>query len=50
LTPADIIEPSDGFHPNQVANYFLADILFENLQRDKPEWLGPINPNNAIID
>jgi len=50
LTAADIIEPVDGFHPNQLANALMNDILFEQIQKDHPEWLGPINPNNDIID
>jgi len=49
-TIADIIEPVDGFHPNQLANSLLSDVLFENIQRDHPDWLGAINPYNDVID
>jgi len=43
-TAADLIEPVDGFHPNQLANALLTDIILENIQKDHSDWFGPINP------
>jgi len=28
----------------------MGDILLELITRDHPDWLGAINPNNALID
>lgn len=47
--PQDLVEPVDGFHSNQLFNALAADWLWENLQQDKPEWLGEVNPNNDRI-
>lgn len=47
--PIDLIEPVDGFHCNQQFNALAADWLWESLKRDKPEWIGDINPNNKKI-
>jgi len=44
-----LIEPVDGFHPNQIANALSSQAMWENLLRDHPGWLGPVNPNNAAI-
>eukprot|EP01133_Synstelium_polycarpum_P005655 gene5655-6525_t len=44
-----LIEPIDGFHPNQIANYLIAGVFWDNLMKDHPDWLGEVNPNNAII-
>jgi len=49
-TVADLIEPVDGFHPNEFSNNLNADLLWMNLQKMKPEWLGKENPNNDLID
>jgi len=27
----------------------LADKIWEHLEAEKPEWLGPVNPNNDLI-
>lgn len=48
--PKDIIEPTDGFHPNQLANMLLSQIIYEKIVNQKPDWLGPVNPNNQKID
>eukprot|EP01125_Pyxidicula_operculata_P007112 TRINITY_DN2423_c0_g1_i1.p1 TRINITY_DN2423_c0_g1~~TRINITY_DN2423_c0_g1_i1.p1 ORF type:complete len:538 (-),score=124.40 TRINITY_DN2423_c0_g1_i1:159-1772(-) len=45
-----LIEPSDGFHPNQISNYLSADWTWKTLLKDHPDWLGPVNPHNADID
>jgi len=44
-----LIEPCDGFHPNQVANGLMADWFWTTLMQDHPNYLGPINPNNNQI-
>jgi len=44
-----LIEPSDGFHPSQVTNALLGDLLAQNLLKDKPQWFGNVNPNNDNI-
>jgi acyloxyacyl hydrolase len=44
-----LIEPIDGFHPNQIAGALLAQTLWQSLVADHPEWFGPPNPNNALI-
>ena len=49
-TAQDIIEPVDGFHPSQLANDYLADVFWANIQRDRPEWIPLPNPNNDLID
>ncbi|KAM9971761.1 hypothetical protein ACTFIW_011744 [Dictyostelium discoideum] len=45
----DLIEPIDGFHPNQIANYLMAGVFYNQLAQDKPEWLGEINQYNTQI-
>ena len=47
--PYLLIEPVDGFHPNQMFNALLADKIWSFLLRDRPEWLGDENPNNDLI-
>ncbi|GAM20502.1 hypothetical protein SAMD00019534_036770 [Acytostelium subglobosum LB1] len=44
-----LIEPCDGFHPNQIANYLMSGVYWNWLMEDHPEWLGDINPNNDLI-
>jgi acyloxyacyl hydrolase len=45
----DLIEPVDGFHPSQTMNALLGDYMFKLLLQDYPDFLGPVNPNNAAI-
>eukprot|EP00276_Gloeochaete_wittrockiana_P015046 CAMPEP_0184336098 /NCGR_PEP_ID=MMETSP1089-20130417/4522_1 /TAXON_ID=38269 ORGANISM="Gloeochaete wittrockiana, Strain SAG46.84" /NCGR_SAMPLE_ID=MMETSP1089 /ASSEMBLY_ACC=CAM_ASM_000445 /LENGTH=547 /DNA_ID=CAMNT_0026661037 /DNA_START=11 /DNA_END=1654 /DNA_ORIENTATION=- len=47
--PYELIEPSDGFHPSQITNALVAEYLFGQLERDHPDFIGPVNPNNAQI-
>ena len=47
--PYSLIEPADGFHPNQMFHALLADSIWETLLRDHPDWLGEVNPNNDQI-
>ncbi|KAK3914227.1 Acyloxyacyl hydrolase [Frankliniella fusca] len=44
-----LFEPIDGFHPNQVAQPIIADILWKTLKSTAPESIGPINPHNKEI-
>jgi len=46
----DLIEPVDGFHPSQTGNMLLAEMLWEDLATNRPGWLPPVNPNNALIE
>jgi len=46
----DLIEPMDGFHPSQIGNTLIAQGLYDWLNQNHPEALGPINPNNAQIE
>lgn len=44
-----ISRPVDGFHPSQSGHMLLAKNVWEVLEADYPDLLGPINPNNAEI-
>lgn len=44
-----LIEPVDGFHPSQLANYLLANWAWDYLQVNAPSFVPPKNPNNARI-
>lgn len=44
-----LFEPIDGFHPNQIAQPIITDILWKNLKSIAPESIGPINPFNTEI-
>lgn len=46
----DLIEPVDGFHPSTTGQMLMAKFIWEYLEQNVPEALGPINPNNAAID
>ncbi|XP_006832331.1 PREDICTED: acyloxyacyl hydrolase-like [Chrysochloris asiatica] len=48
--PWQLIEPVDGFHPNEVASLLLADQLWKKLQLQLPEVLGKENPFNPQIE
>lgn len=47
--PYDLIEPADGFHPNQMLHSLLGDWLWNTLLQDHADWLGEENPNNDQI-
>jgi hypothetical protein len=49
-TAFDVVEPVDGFHPSQTGNYLLADVVFKDLQANRPGWLPSENPFNAQIE
>jgi len=44
-----IIEPVDGFHPNQIANALLAEAQWNKYVVNFTYLLPPVNPNNAQI-
>jgi acyloxyacyl hydrolase len=46
----DLIEAVDGFHPSQTGNAIFAQKIFEWLEVEHPEAIGPINPHNDEID
>ena len=45
----ELIEPVDGFHPNQQSNALTAAVVWENLNKLYPEVIPPINPFNDLI-
>ncbi|XP_044148977.1 acyloxyacyl hydrolase [Bufo gargarizans] len=47
--PWDLLEPVDGFHPNQVASAIGADLIWEEILQKQPEILGKQNPFNQEI-
>jgi acyloxyacyl hydrolase len=46
---ADLIEPVDGFHPNQYSNALIANITWEMFVKEYSQLLPPANPNNHAI-
>jgi acyloxyacyl hydrolase len=48
--PLALVEPFDGFHPSQIIQSMGADSLFEWLEKEHPEVIGPVNPHNAEIE
>uniref|UniRef100_A0A7N9CSW9 Acyloxyacyl hydrolase n=1 Tax=Macaca fascicularis TaxID=9541 RepID=A0A7N9CSW9_MACFA len=47
--PWQLIEPVDGFHPNEVALLLFADRFWEKVQLQWPQILGKENPFNPKI-
>lgn len=48
--PWQLVEPVDGFHPNEVASLLLAERFWNKVQSQWPEVLGKENPFNAQIE
>lgn len=48
--PWQLIESVDGFHINQYGHAIVSDVLWSWLQKEKPQWLPPLNPHNADIE
>ncbi|KAB0375580.1 hypothetical protein FD755_012223 [Muntiacus reevesi] len=48
--PWQLIEPVDGFHPNEVVSQLFADLFWEKMQRQWPHVLGKENPFNPQIE
>lgn len=47
--PWDLLEPVDGFHPNQIASAMGADLIWEELLQKQPDIFGKHNPFNQEI-
>jgi acyloxyacyl hydrolase len=47
--PWQLIEPVDGFHTNQYAHALYADNIWYFIEKNLPDWIGPINPFNDAI-
>ncbi|CAN2389633.1 Acyloxyacyl hydrolase [Pristimantis euphronides] len=47
--PWDLLEPVDGFHPNQVASAIGADLIWEEILEKQPDIFGKQNPFNGKI-
>jgi len=45
----ELVEPIDGFHPNQISNSLGARYMYNQMLRDHPSVLGPVNPYNKLI-
>ena len=45
----ELIEPVDGFHPNQLSNALAAQVFWSQLKKQRPHWIPPANANNAAI-
>lgn len=48
--PWQLIEPVDGFHPNQKANALAAEVTWDIIQQKFPGVLPPTNPHNDAIE
>lgn len=46
----ELIEPSDGFHPNLMAERLIADYSWKLLETKAPHILGKENPHNKEIE
>ena len=45
-----LIEPVDGFHPNQLANYHTSKVFWNMLEQMYPNIVPPTNPFNSDIE
>jgi len=48
--PWQLIEPVDGFHPNQQANALNTEIMWEMLHNLSPKVIPSVNPYNDLIE
>nr|XP_003469991.2 acyloxyacyl hydrolase [Cavia porcellus] len=48
--PWQLIEPVDGFHPNEVALLLSAELFWKKMQLQWPQVLGKENPFNSQIE
>lgn len=44
-----LIEPVDGFHPNQIGNALIADYVWNEFETSLSYLIPPVNPNNDLI-
>ncbi|KAG8572519.1 hypothetical protein GDO81_012071 [Engystomops pustulosus] len=47
--PWELMEPIDGFHPNQIASAIGAEVIWEELLQKQPDIFGKQNPFNEEI-
>ena len=45
----DLFEPIGGGHPSTTAHILMAQTIWAELEKNHPEIIGPVNPNNAKI-
>ncbi|XP_050396389.1 acyloxyacyl hydrolase isoform X2 [Patella vulgata] len=45
-----LIEPVDGFHSNQMGQALTAQIMWDNMVKLYPDFIGPVNPFNKQIE
>ena len=46
-----LIQPVDGLHPSQEAVALFTDVLWEQVKKEAPDFIPPVNPNNdKIVD
>lgn len=48
--PWELIEPVDGFHPNQISNALNTVVMWELMRNNTPEVIPPTNPFNDMIE
>ena len=46
----ELIEPVDSLHPTQAAQALITENILSHLETNLPWVLGPVNPNNELID
>ena len=46
----ELIEPVDSLHPTQAAQALITKNIWSHLETNLPWVLGPVNPNNELID
>ena len=47
--PWQLVESVDGFHINQYGHATVSDVIWKWLQKERPQWIPPLNPHNADI-
>ncbi|KAL5022217.1 hypothetical protein ScPMuIL_001372 [Solemya velum] len=45
----ELVEPVDGFHTNQIGQALAAKVYWDILQKQFPDFISPVNPNNDKI-
>lgn len=49
LNSTEFYNQIDGLYPSQAGQAFIADYLWNNIERDRPQWVGSPNPYNNNI-
>ncbi|KAJ6252490.1 acyloxyacyl hydrolase [Anaeramoeba flamelloides] len=47
---SDLIEPVDGFHPSQLGQYLIAEMIWKNINLKYPTFIPKVNPYNEEIE